>query len=662
MLKNLKMRAKLLLMLFAPITGLLLFSVQDVKDSYAVLKNIKSVNTLTGLAVRIGALTHEIQKERGLSSGFINAQGMKFRDELLKQRELVDTQMKNVKEYVLANEAFLVPVRKILAEAASRQERLPETRGLVDAMKLNGAESFGFYTSLIGSYLDVVAAVSTSAEKHEIMRISTAYYAFVKAKEEAGKERATLNAIIAADQMDAEKERRVLAIVAANATYLDLFRKYASPAEIAAFEERAAAPSFKKVEEMRGVVIEKGSSGGIGISPETWFATATEKVNAMKEVEDILSQDVIRSCDDLASKAKGELVFSIALSLILIAVALVVGVIVFASIVSPLSRMLGMLKDIAEGEGDLTKRLDVEGRDEIGEVSLWFNRFVDNVQEIVSQVAANTVVIATAANQLNSTAEQIATAAEEVASQSITVATASEEMAATSNDISGNCVLAAEVANRATGTAREGAEVVQSALSGMEEIARCVKESATIVKQLGERSDQIGEIVGTIEDIADQTNLLALNAAIEAARAGEQGRGFAVVADEVRALADRTTKATREIGEMIKAIQRETSGAVSGMNDGVREVERGMENSRRSGEALGNIVDAIGNVTGQVHQIPPAAEEQTAVTSEITGNIQQITEVVSETARGAHETAAAASQLTTMAGDLGRIVGRFKLA
>ena len=662
MLKNLNMRAKLLLILFAPIAGLLLFSMRDVAENYRVLKNIRSVNTLTGLAVKIGALTHEIQKERGLSSGFINARGEKFQDELLKQREAVDGVAKRLREYTAANEASMGSVRKFLEQATSRQERIRETRGLVDTLKLSGTDSFGFYTGLIGSYLDLMAAVSTSTEKHEIMRISTAYYAFVKAKEEAGKERATLNAIVAADRMDAEKEQRVLSIVAANATYLDLFRKYASPDELAAFEECAAQPSFKKVEELRSAVLDKGASGNFGITPEHWFAAATEKVNAMKGVEDHLSRDIVKVSDELASQAKAKLAFSLALSSLLIAAALAVGFMVFASIVRPLSRMMVMLKDIAEGEGDLTKRLNVEGKDEIGEVCLWFNRFVDNVQEIVSQVAANTVVIAKAATQLNSTAEQIATAAEEVASQSVTVATASEEMAATSNDISGNCVLAAEVANRATGTAGDGAEVVQSALSGMEEISRCVKASAIIVENLGERSDQIGEIVGTIEDIADQTNLLALNAAIEAARAGEQGRGFAVVADEVRALADRTTKATREISDMIMAIQRETLGAVSGMNDGVREVEKGMENSRRSGDALRDIVEAIGNVTGQVHQIATAAEEQTAVTSEITGNIQQITEVVSETARGAHETASAAAQLTAMASGLERIIGRFKLA
>jgi methyl-accepting chemotaxis protein len=284
------------------------------------------------------------------------------------------------------------------------------------------------------------------------------------------------------------------------------------------------------------------------------------------------------------------------------------------------------------------------------------------VHGIVSQLARNTVQVSASCEHLTLTAEQIATAAEEVASQSGTVATASEEMSATSNEISSSCTEVAVSSKHASDTAKGGAAVVQATLVGMEQIALRVKESAGTVARLGERSDQIGAIVGTIEDIADQTNLLALNAAIEAARAGEQGRGFAVVADEVRALAERTTRATREIGEMIKTIQTETSGAVAGMQRGVEEVEKGMKSSRESGGALQDILDDIEGVTVQINQIATAAEEQNAVTGEISSNIHQINGVVLETAKGAHETAAAAARLYTLSSDLQQIVGRFKLA
>ncbi len=661
MFKNMSISLKLFLMILVPIIGMFLFSSREVINKYKILGSVNETRTLTELAVRVGALSHEIQKERGFSSGFINAKGEKFRDELAKQRGLVNGELTKVKEYVAANGAALDLVKKPLYAANSGLEKIQEVRGAIDALKLDAKDSFTFYTKQITSYMEVVAAVSTTSKSHEIMRAATAYYAFVKAKEETGKERATLNAVLAANAFNDETYQRMLQVRAAQTNYLDLYKQYALTAEVAAFDEKSRAPVFQKVEEMRNAILAKGMAGGFGITPESWFSLITEKINTMKEVEDVLAKDITNTAVTLASEAKTALVFSIVLSVVLGSITIIIGLFVMFSITTPLSRMLYMLKDIAEGEGDLARRLETDRKDEFGELARWFNRFVDNIHAIISQVAGNTSQVSEAANRLHSTATQIATAAEEVACQSTTVATASEEMSATSNDISHNCSLASEISGRANATATGGASVVQETLVVMQNIAERVQESARTVESLGARSDQIGAIVGTIEDIADQTNLLALNAAIEAARAGEQGRGFAVVADEVRALADRTTKATKEIGEMIKAIQRETAGAVGSMENGVNEVEKGMESSRKSGNALQQIVDAIGEVSMQVHQIATAAEEQTAVTGEISSNIHQITDVVSETARGAHETAAAASQLSSLATELQRMVGRFKL-
>ncbi|TWJ33361.1 methyl-accepting chemotaxis protein [Geobacter argillaceus] len=350
------------------------------------------------------------------------------------------------------------------------------------------------------------------------------------------------------------------------------------------------------------------------------------------------------------------------LSLAAILLALLVVVTLIRSIKRPLLQINAMLTDIAQGEGDLTKRLDYAGRDELGEICAMFNTFVEKLRTIISQVAQNSALVASAANQLQAASVQTSNGAEEVAAQAGTVATAAEEMAATSGDIAQNCHLAADGSRHANDSANAGASVVEKTVAVMNQIAVKVQESAKTVESLGNRSDQIGAIIGTIEDIADQTNLLALNAAIEAARAGEQGRGFAVVADEVRALAERTTKATREIGEMIKAIQTETKGAVAVMEEGVHQVENGTSEAAKSGAALQEILDQVNSVSMQVNQIATAAEQQTATSSEISGNIQQITEVIQHTARGAEESASAASQLASTAEELQRLVGQFKLA
>jgi len=217
---------------------------------------------------------------------------------------------------------------------------------------------------------------------------------------------------------------------------------------------------------------------------------------------------------------------------------------------------LGRLSKAMEviASGDISKKVRIFANDELGAVGVSINSMLDSLNAMIASIQSASLKIASASHQIQSSSEQMATGAEEVAAQTGTVATAGEEMAATATEIAGNCLAAADGANQASSTASNGAAVVQETISVMNRIANRVRETAQTVENLGARGDQIGEIIATIEDIADQTNLLALNAAIEAARAGEQGRGFAVVADEVRALAERTTTATKEIGAMIKAI------------------------------------------------------------------------------------------------------------
>ncbi len=336
-----------------------------------------------------------------------------------------------------------------------------------------------------------------------------------------------------------------------------------------------------------------------------------------------------------------------------------ISMIMRALILNPIKKTVEVIESVAQG--DLTKRIDVTSHDEIGEMAKHFNILTDKLHDAITRVAKSSNDVSSAANKLDAATEHMATGVEEAAMQVNSVAAASEEMSKTSSEIAQNCVMAAKSSEKANTSANSGETIIQTTIKVMNRISNRVRESADIIKSLGARSDQIGQIVGLINDVADQTNLLALNAAIEAARAGEHGRGFAVVADEVRKLAERTSDATKEIGETIRAMQTETKKAVSSMEEGVTEVGEGTTEAAKSGEALKDILHQINRVTTEINQIAVASEEETATTNEIATNIQQISMVMQETAKRIQENAEASAQLANLSEELQSMVGQFKL-
>jgi hemerythrin-like metal-binding protein len=414
-------------------------------------------------------------------------------------------------------------------------------------------------------------------------------------------------------------------------------------------------PKIKEFAQQEGYS-EDASKAILGASSKA-FNAALSALDSLEKTNLDQSQKKSATALAIANSARIWIVVLLVVCLV-IGIALVIGF--SRAMTAPLKRLSVDAERVASG--DLGVEVAVESDDEVGMLAQSFDKMVNSLREMIGTLADSSAHVSESSAEMQANATQMADGAEMVAGQAITVATASEEMSATSGDIAQNCQMAAEGADRANQAAEHGAEVVQKSIAVMHRIAERVQSSAKTVETLGRRSDEIGAIVGTIEDIADQTNLLALNAAIEAARAGEQGRGFAVVADEVRALAERTTKATREIGQMIKAIQQETKTAVEAMEEGVSEVELGTEEATRSGEALRNIQDEINSLHMQVQQIATAAEEQTATTSEISSNIHSITDVAQSTVEGARKTSQAAQQLSRLSAELERLVGQFKLS
>ena len=383
-----------------------------------------------------------------------------------------------------------------------------------------------------------------------------------------------------------------------------------------------------------------------------YFATTAELIKYQSQLMD-------ESGKDAASNAKQAQ--KLIIVLILLAMVFAVGVSLF--VVRSISGALSEGVDVANrlATGDLTASVTIRSTDEIGTLMTAMDNMVKSLRLLIGKIKYAADNMASGSEQLSTSAEEISRGMNEQTSRSTQIATAAEQMSQTVVDVAKNTSNIAQISTQAFDHAKDGEGVVKRSVDEVQAIASTVAESSQVMKRLGESSGQIGDIVGVINDIADQTNLLALNAAIEAARAGEQGRGFAVVADEVRKLAERTTQATSQINSMISSIQSEVAHAGVAMNNATLRVESGVEFSRKTGDSLRNIVSSVNTLQSMVQQIASATEEMSSVSETISSDIHGIAAGSKEISAGSGQIAQASSDLARLATELQSVVRQFKV-
>lgn len=332
-------------------------------------------------------------------------------------------------------------------------------------------------------------------------------------------------------------------------------------------------------------------------------------------------------------------------------------------IISGISSAVNNLQLVAGrmAEGDLTARSSYKGKDELSGVSRAFNEMGERFQALLREVIAAIAQLATAAEETSRVTKQTSEGIQQQRAKTENTATAMNEMSSTVQEVARNASEAATAAQRADGESSSGRREVSTTMDSIENLAGEVENASEVIHKLEKDAESIGAVLEVIRGIAEQTNLLALNAAIEAARAGEQGRGFAVVADEVRTLATRTQQSTEEIHQMIQALQDGARNAVSVMEEGRNQAQSSVEQASRAGESLNAITQAVETISDMNAQIATASEEQTAVAEEINRNIVDISDVADQTADGSQQTAAASQDLARLAEQLQSLVGQFKV-
>ncbi|TRX74309.1 methyl-accepting chemotaxis protein [Pseudomonas mangiferae] len=327
----------------------------------------------------------------------------------------------------------------------------------------------------------------------------------------------------------------------------------------------------------------------------------------------------------------------------------------------PILGVAAMLRDIASGEGDLTRRLDYARKDELGELAGWFNRFLDKLQPIIADVKRSVQDARGTADRSSAIASQTSAGMQQQFRDVDQVATASQEMSATAHDVANSAAQAADAARRADQATRDGLQLIDRTTLSIEQLASEMNAAMQEVEQLAASSEQIGSVLEVIRAIAEQTNLLALNAAIEAARAGEAGRGFAVVADEVRNLARRTQDSVEEIRQVIEGLQNGTREVVGSMHSSQRQAQGSVEQVEQAVVALRHIGDAVTVISDMNLQIASAAEEQSAVAEEITRNVAAIRDVTESLSGQAQESAQVSQSLNDLANQQQGLMDQFRV-
>ena len=620
-------------------------------------KELSGIETLKP----VNRMVQAMQQHRGLSSGVLNG------NEALKPQRAEKEQ--TVDKEMTAAEALMNPA--LIKSGAWQALRAEWSRLKSEGMGLPAQENLSLHTRMISTTLGAMSDVADDSQL-TIDSEMAGYYltdAVVKRMpmmlEALGQLRARGTGVLAKKELT-DDQRLALGILLdrIQATYKGQKVSLEKVVSHAPETREAMSENSRRFEEglnaLMALVQTDILAGGFQTESSAYFKQSTQVIDlGYALMYDSLLPTLTKVVDKRLKADESALYLTLGTTLAMSAIFAWLAVGTYMA----MSQGLGALGDEAErvAKGDLTARVCVPGNDEVHDVAEHFNHMADNMQSLLRTLRETAQKLDEATTVVSTSAMTVAHSSGQQSEAASAMAAAVEELTVGINEISDHTAGAQRISDEAQVLSAEGGQTVDQTVAEMQLIARSVNESAEVIAELGRQSDAISAIVGTIKDIADQTNLLALNAAIEAARAGEQGRGFAVVADEVRKLAGRTTQSTQEISTMIGAIQHGTTGAVRSMQEGVERVNSGVALSQRAGEAIGKIREGSQKVQQDVAEIANGLREEAVASSDIARNVERIATMVEANSQAVNQTAAATAELERLSATLLEEVSRFKV-
>lgn len=656
-ISDLSFKQKIFALLTLPILGVLWLSVVSISQSVSTANEMSSLNQITRLSVVYSELVHELQKERGMTAGYLGSKGTKFVSELQSQRRSSDGKRQTRNEFWQSEGIELSTITQLNQSISQSLNQIDTIRRQVDSQSIKLSDALAYYTQLNAQLLSVSGLITELSTDSQITKETIAYYNFLQGKERAGIERAVLNNTFSKDEFGPGMLTKFISLVTEQDTYFRNFNVFGNDVNKRFFEQQMKNNAVLEVMKLRQIA--KSKTSNFDVDPVFWFAQSTGRIVQLKGTENKIAESLIELTQQKASQAKGQLILGIASFAFIVIVASFICYKTVSDLTKRVKNLTSVMSSV-RNDNDLSVRALHGGRSELGQISESLNETLEKFSEVINNLSSSSMTLASAAEETSQTCEYNSTSMLEQQDQIGLIATATEELSATVNEVADKTQQTAESAKLADDQAQGGLATVQNSYHSIESLAEEIDGLAQKITHLHESSNNINNVIDVIKSVAEQTNLLALNAAIEAARAGEQGRGFAVVADEVRTLAQRTQESTSEIEGFISSLQSDVEAAFSVIDNSQKKARTAVTDSQDVEQTLQGISESVSEIFSMADQIATATEEQAVVTQDIAKNVMTVEEKSTESTTGATQIATTAREQAELATSLKNMANTFK--